>query len=185
MSRIGLKPITIPDKVQVELDGSHVTVKGPKGELSRSFHPDMEVALDTAAGTLVVKRPTDMRSHRALHGLTRALLAGMVTGVSDGFAKVLEIEGTGYRAEMQGRKLMLHLGYSHPIEFEPPAGISFEVPTGGRSLAVHGIDRELVGEIAARIRRQRPPEPYKGKGVRYQGEHVRRKAGKAGKVGSK
>jgi large subunit ribosomal protein L6 len=185
MSRIGLKPITVPDKVQVELQGSQVTVKGPKGEISRLFHPDMEFVLDGSQGTLIVKRPTNMRTHRALHGLTRALLADMVTGVSDGYARVLEVEGTGYRAEMQGRKLVLHLGYSHPIEFDPPAGISFEVPTGGRSLVVHGIDRELVGEIAARIRRQRPPEPYKGKGIRYRGEYVRRKAGKTGKVGSK
>lgn len=183
MSRIGLKPITVPDKVKVNIDGSQVTVSGPKGELSRSFHPEMEIVLDE--GVLRVKRPSDLRTHRALHGLTRALLANMVVGVSDGYAKVLEIEGTGYRAEMQGHKLVLYLGYSHPIEFEAPQGISFEVPAGGRSLVVRGIDKELVGEIAARIRRQRPPEPYKGKGVHYAGEHIRRKAGKAGKVGGK
>jgi large subunit ribosomal protein L6 len=181
MSRIGLKPIAVPDKVQVEVRGSRVTVKGPKGELSRSFDPDMQIALEDRA--LRVKRPTDHRTHKALHGLTRALLANMVTGVSDGYSKVLEIVGTGYRAELQGEKLVLHLGYSHPIEFPAPEDISFEVPRGGRSVTVHGIDKELVGEIAARIRRQRPPEPYKGKGVRYEGEHVRRKAGKAGRVG--
>jgi large subunit ribosomal protein L6 len=134
-------------------------------------------------GILRVQRPTDYRTHRALHGLTRALLANMVSGVSEGFSKTLEIVGTGYRAELQGDKLVLHLGYSHPIEFAAPDGISFEVPRGGRTVVVNGIDKELVGEIAARIRRQRPPEPYKGKGVRYQGEYVRRKAGKAGRVG--
>jgi large subunit ribosomal protein L6 len=181
MSRIGLKPIEVPEKVQVEVRGSRVTVKGPKGELSRSFHPDMQIVLED--GVLRVKRPTDHRTHKALHGLTRALLSNMVTGVSDGYAKVLEIVGTGYRAEMQGEKLVLHLGYSHPIEFEAPADISFEIPRGGRGVIVHGIDKEMVGEIAARIRRQRPPEPYKGKGVRYRGEYVRRKAGKAGRVG--
>lgn len=181
MSRIGLKAITLPDKVQVDIRGSHVTVKGPKGQLNRSFHPDMDIVLED--GVLRVQRPTDHRTHRALHGLTRALLANMVTGVSEGYAKTLEIVGTGYRAEMQGQKLVLHLGFSHPIEFEAPEDISFEVPRGGRAVVVQGIDKEMVGEIAARIRRQRPPEPYKGKGVRYQGEYVRRKAGKAGRVG--
>jgi large subunit ribosomal protein L6 len=181
MSRIGLKPIPVPDKVQVAIRGSDVTVKGPKGELNRSFHPDMKIEL--AEEVLKVHRPTDHRTHKALHGLTRALLANMVTGVSEGYTKVLEIEGTGYRAMMQGENLVLHLGFSHPIEFDAPEGIAFEVPRGGRSVVVSGIDKELVGEIAARIRRQRPPEPYKGKGVRYQGEHVRRKAGKAGRVG--
>jgi large subunit ribosomal protein L6 len=180
MSRIGKKPITLPDKVQVDVQGNHVTVKGPKGELNRSFHPDMTIELEQ--GVLQVQRPTDHRTHRALHGLTRSLLANMVTGVSEGYAKVLEIVGTGYRAEKQGEDLILHLGYSHPVEFNAPEGISFEVPRGGRVVTVQGIDKELVGEIAARIRRQRPPEPYKGKGVRYQGEYVRRKAGKAGRV---
>lgn len=181
MSRIGLKPIALPDNVKVEVRGSRVTVKGPKGELSRSFDPDMQIVLED--GVLRVKRPTDHRTHKALHGLTRALLANMVTGVSDGYTKSLEIVGTGYRAELQGEKLVLHVGYSHPVEFEAPPDISFEVPRGGRSVIVQGIDKELVGEIAARIRRQRPPEPYKGKGVRYEGEYVRRKAGKAGRVG--
>jgi large subunit ribosomal protein L6 len=141
----------------------------------------MEIELED--GVLRVKRPTDHRTHKALHGLSRALLANMVTGVSEGYSKVLEIVGTGYRAEVQGSKLTLYLGYSHPIDFDAPEGISFEVPRGGRAVTVHGIDKEVVGEIAARIRRQRPPEPFKGKGVRYQGEYVRRKAGKAGKIG--
>ncbi len=151
------------------------------GELSRNFDPDMTISLED--GILTVERPTDHRNHRAKHGLTRALLANMVTGVSTGYSKTLEIVGTGYRALMQGDDLVLHLGYSHPIEFDPPEGISFEVPRGGRAVIVSGPDKELVGEIAARIRRQRPPEPYKGKGVRYQGEYVRRKAGKAGRIG--
>jgi large subunit ribosomal protein L6 len=181
MSRIGLKPIPVPDKVQIDIQGSRVTVTGPKGELSRIFHPDMSIGLED--GILRVQRPTDHRMHRALHGLTRALLANMVTGVSEGFTKTLEIVGTGYRAELQGDKLTLHLGYSHPIEFDAPDGIVFEVPRGGRTVVVSGIDKELVGETAARIRRQRAPESYKGKGVRYQGEYVRRKAGKAGRVG--
>lgn len=181
MSRIGLKAIPVPAKVQVDIQENQVSVKGPKGELSRTFHPDMKIVLEE--GVLHVHRPTDGRQHRSLHGLTRSLLANMVTGVSDGFSRILEIGGTGYRAEMQGKNLVLYLGYSHPIEFQPPAGISFEVPKGGGSVTVHGIDKEIVGEIAARIRRQRPPEPYKGKGVRYNDEVVRRKAGKAGKIG--
>jgi len=181
MSRIGLKPIPVPQNVQVQIEDNRVTVKGPKGELNRSFHPDMQIALES--GIVYVRRPTDSRTHRALHGLIRSLVANMVTGVSTGFAKTMEIVGTGYRAELRGSNLMLYVGYSHPVEFQPPQGISFEVPKGGASVTVHGIDKELVGEIAARIRRQRPPEPYKGKGVRYAGERVRRKAGKAGKIG--
>jgi len=181
MSRVGLKPIPLPDKVQVDVRGSHVTVKGPKGQLERSFSPDMAIELE--GGVLRVTRPTDHRLHRAMHGLTRALLANMVTGVSDGYSKELEIVGTGYRAETQSpTKLVLYLGYSHSIEMDAPEGITFEVPKGGRAVTVSGVDKELVGEIAARIRRQRPPEPYKGKGVRYAGERVRRKAGKAGKI---
>ena len=181
MSRIGLRPISVPDKVQVQIRDRSVTVKGPKGELSRSFHPDMEIVLED--GVLHVHRPTDHRTHKALHGLTRALLANMVTGVSEGYTKTLEIVGVGYRALMQGDDLVLHVGYSHPVEFEAADGITFEVPRGGRGVIVHGIDKEVVGEIAARIRRQRPPEPYKGKGIRYQGEYVRRKPGKAGRIG--
>jgi large subunit ribosomal protein L6 len=180
MSRVGKTQISLPDKVKVEIRGSEVTVKGPKGELHRSFDPDMEIVLEE--GVLSVRRPTDSRTHRATHGLTRALLANMVTGVSVGYSKALEVIGTGYRIEMQGEKLLLYLGHSHPIEFQPPQGIRFEVPKGGRTVTVVGIDKELVGEIAARIRRQRPPEPYKGKGVRYDGERVRHKAGKAGRV---
>ncbi len=181
MSRIGLRPISVPDKVQVHIRDRSVTVKGPKGELSRSFHPDMGIVLED--GVLHVHRPTDHRTHKALHGLTRALLANMVTGVSEGYTKTLEIVGVGYRALMQGDDLVLHVGYSHPVEFEAADGITFEVPRGGRGVIVHGIDKEVVGEIAARIRRQRPPEPYKGKGIRYQGEYVRRKPGKAGRIG--
>jgi large subunit ribosomal protein L6 len=182
MSRVGLKPISLPDKVQVDIHGSRVTVKGPKGQLERSFHPDMEIALNE--GVVQVSRPSEQRMHRAMHGLTRALLANMVTGVSDGYSKGLEIVGTGYRAEAQSpTKLVLYLGHSHSIEMDAPEGITFEVPRGGRTVTVSGIDKELVGEVAARIRRQRPPEPYKGKGVRYVGEYVRRKAGKAGKIG--
>jgi large subunit ribosomal protein L6 len=182
MSRVGLKTIPLPDNVDVDIRGNQVMVKGPKGQLDRSFHPDMDIVLEE--GVLRVERPTDHRTHKAMHGLTRALLNNMVVGVSEGYSKVLEIVGTGYRAEMQGQKLVLYLGHSHPIEFPPPEGIAFEVPRGGRSVTVQGADKELVGEIAARIRRQRPPEPYKGKGIRYQGERVRRKAGKAGKVGA-
>jgi len=160
-----------------------VTVSGPRGKLERAFNPDFKIVVED--GTVRVERPTDSLQHRATHGLTRALLANMVTGVSQGFARTLEVEGTGYRMDLQGKKLVLQLGYSHPIEFDPPEGISFEVPKGGRMVTIQGVDKELVGEIAARIRRQRPPEPYQGKGVHYLGEHIRRKAGKAGKVGKK
>jgi large subunit ribosomal protein L6 len=172
----------VPDKVSVEIRGSHVQVRGPRGELSRSFDPEMTISQEE--GQLVVARPTDSRRHRAMHGLTRALLANMVTGVTDGYSKVLDIQGVGYRAEMQGDKLVMQLGYSHPVEIDPPPGIAFEVERGGRIITVAGVDKELVGEVAARVRRQRPPEPYKGKGIRYRGERVRRKAGKAGKVGT-
>jgi large subunit ribosomal protein L6 len=182
MSRIGQQPVDVPAGVQVDIRGSRVSVKGPKGQLEQAFSPDMSIKLE--GGQLLVERPTDQRHHRSLHGLTRSLLANMVTGVSDGFSKTLEIVGTGYRAQTQGENLILFLGYSHPIEIEPPPDVSFEVPRGGRAVTVSGIDKQVVGEMAARIRRQRPPEPYKGKGVRYEGEYVRRKAGKAGKVGA-
>ena len=181
MSRIGKKPIPIPDKVQVTIDGSLVTVKGPKGELSHRFPVDMTIKQQD--GQIVVERPTDQKRHRALHGMTRALIANMVSGVSEGFEKVLEIVGVGYRAEMQGQTLVMHLGYSHPIEVQPPQDVEFVVEERGRIVRVRGIDKQVVGQIAANIRKLRPPEPYKGKGVRYQGEYVRRKAGKAGKVG--
>lgn len=180
MSRIGKAPITLPKGVSVDLKGSTVTVKGPKGTLTQTFHPDMAVALDD--GVLTIERPSDSRDHRALHGLTRALLNNMVVGVSEGFKKTLEVEGVGYRAEMKGKTLVLNVGYSHPIEFEPEKDMSFEVENRGKLIRVAGIDKQMVGEISAQIRKTRPPEPYKGKGIRYQGEYVRRKAGKAGKV---
>jgi large subunit ribosomal protein L6 len=182
MSRIGRLPIAIPDGVDVALDGRRITVTGPKGSLSRDLHPDMLVERED--GTVVVRRPTEAKTHRQLHGLTRTLVANMVTGVSDGYRKTLEITGVGYRAALVGSKLQLALGYSHPVEITPPPGISFEVETPVR-LHVVGIDKELVGQVAATVRASRKPEPYKGKGVRYAGEYIRRKAGKAGKIGAK
>jgi len=182
MSRIGRLPIAIPSTVDVTIEGRQLTVKGPKGTLSRTLHPDMSVAQED--GTIVVTRPTEHKTHKQLHGLTRTLVNNMVVGVTDGYRKGLEITGVGYRAALNGRKLTLNLGYSHPVEIDPPEGISFELenPT---HLAVIGIDKELVGQIAAKVRSTRKPEPYKGKGVRYTGEYVRRKAGKAGKIGAK
>jgi large subunit ribosomal protein L6 len=180
MSRIGRKPVPIPAGVKVTIDGSRVEVKGPRGELARTFHSDMTIAVDD--GALMVSRPSDARQHRALHGLTRALLANMVKGVTDGFRKVLVVEGVGYRAEMAGGALMLYLGFSHPIRIEPPAGVKLSADPKARTIVVEGADREQVGQIAAIIRKLRPPEPYKGKGIRYDNEVVRRKAGKAGKV---
>jgi large subunit ribosomal protein L6 len=182
MSRIGRLPIAVPATVDVTIDGRTVTVKGPKGTLTRALHPDMSVRREETS--LVVTRPTEQKTHKQLHGLTRTLINNMVIGVSDGYRKGLEITGVGYRATLNGRKLQLNLGYSHPIEIDPPEGISFEVETPTR-LAVVGIDKELVGQLAATIRSTRKPEPYKGKGVRYAGEQVRRKAGKAGKIGGK
>jgi large subunit ribosomal protein L6 len=166
--------------VQVAIDGATVRVKGPKGELTRTFRPEITVRQD--AGQLLVERPSDAPSVRALHGLTRALLNNMVLGVSTGFFKQLQVEGVGYRAEKNGKDLMLSVGYSHPVRFEPPDGISFEVDEKARQIKILGPDKELVGQVAADIRKVRPPEPYKGKGIRYLDEHVRRKAGKAGKV---
>jgi len=157
-----------------------VTVKGAKGTLTQTFHRDMVVKQDN--GILMVERPSDSPQHRALHGLTRALLNNMVEGVSQGFVRRLLIEGVGYRAEMDGKTLVLNLGYSHPIEIAPPQDVSFEVENRGRLVTVQGIDKQVVGEISAKIRKQRPPEPYKGKGIRYEDEQIRRKAGKAGKV---
>ncbi len=182
MSRIGRLPITVPPGVDVTIDGRLVTVTGPKGSLSRSLHPDMTISREDE--TLVVTRPTEQKMHRQLHGLTRTLVNNMVVGVTDGYRKGLEITGVGYRAALNGRKLTLNLGYSHPIEIDPPEGISFEVENPTR-LAVIGIDKELVGQVAASVRSTRKPEPYKGKGVRYSGEYIRRKAGKAGKIGGK
>ena len=182
MSRIGRLPITVPSGVDVTIDGRTVTVKGPKGTLSRALHPDMIVSRED--GTLVVTRPTEQKTHKQLHGLTRTLVNNMVVGVTDGYRKGLEITGVGYRATLNGKKLTLNLGYSHQIEIDPPEGITFEVENPTR-LAVVGIDKELVGQIAAKVRATRKPEPYKGKGVRYAGEYIRRKAGKAGKIGGK
>lgn len=179
MSRIGKQPIPVPAKVDVTIKGSDVTVKGPKGTLTQRFHPDMTI--EQQEENLIVTRPTDQRHHRALHGLTRALLSNMVVGVSEGFTKVLEIHGVGYSAEMQGTTLVMKLGYSHDVVVEPKEDLSFRVEDRGRTVYVDGIDKQVVGQIAAELRKWRPPEPYKGKGVRYRGEYVRRKAGKAGK----
>jgi large subunit ribosomal protein L6 len=175
MSRIGRRPIEIPDGVTVEIGAGVVSVKGPKGELSQSVSPSMRI--EQSNGTLTVERPSDRGEHRALHGLTRTLVANMVEGVTNGFEKRLEIQGVGYRARLQGKALEMTLGYSHPVSISPPEGIEFEVPQP-TEVVVRGIDKQLVGETAARVRKQRPPEPYKGKGVRYSGEYVRRKVGK-------
>lgn len=180
MSRVGKEPISVPDKVKVTIDGSHVTVSGAKGELEQTFHPDMRIKQED--GTLLVERPTDSREHRSLHGLTRSLLNNMVMGVSEGFEKRLQVEGVGYRADVSGKKLVLNVGYSHPVEFDPPDLVSFAVEDRGKTIIVSGADKQVVGEVSAKIRKTRPPEPYKGKGIRYEGEYIRRKAGKAGKV---
>ena len=181
MSRIGNKPVPIPAGVHVKISGSEVAVKGPKGELKRTFAESITVAQEGAE--LKVTRPDDVRETRALHGLTRALLNNMVEGVTKGFRKTMVVEGVGYRAEMAGKNLMLYLGYSHPIMIVPPDGIAIGADPKAKTISVEGIDKEKVGEISAEIRALRPPEPYKGKGIRYENEVVRRKAGKAGKVG--
>ena len=175
MSRIGKRPIPVPNGVTVTVNGHAVSVKGPKGELAQDISADMKVEQED--GNVIVQRPTDRGEHRALHGLTRSLIANMVEGVTDGFEKRLEIQGVGYRAALRGRSLELSLGFSHPVSVEAPEGIEFEVPQP-TEVVVRGIDKQLVGEVAARIRKSRPPEPYKGKGVRYAGEHVTRKVGK-------
>ena len=183
MSRIGRSPIAIPAGVTVTIaDGNVVTVKGPKGELTRTFNKDMSLVLED--NVLVVKRPSDQKEHRSLHGLTRTLLSNMVTGVTQGFSKTLEIVGVGYRAAKAGTKLALTLGFSHPLEVEPPKGINIDVPAPNK-IVISGIDKEAVGALAAKIRTYREPEPYKGKGIRYEGEFVRRKVGKAGGKGKK
>jgi len=182
MSRIGRLPIAVPSGVEVTIEGPRIAVSGPRGKLERALPAEMRV--ERQDGTIVVSRPSDAKHHRELHGLTRTLVANMVTGVTAGYRKGLEITGVGYRATLNGKKLTLNLGYSHPIEIDPPEGISFEVENPTR-LAVVGIDKELVGQIAAKVRSTRKPEPYKGKGVRYAGEKIRRKAGKAGKIGGK
>ncbi len=179
MSRIGKMPVQVPDGVEVGVNGQVVTVRGPKGTLTQEFHPDMVIALEDNA--LTVERPGNDKAHRALHGLTRSLLANMVEGVTKGYQRDLEISGVGYRAAKQGNTLVLSMGYSHPVEIEPEPGIEFEVPAPTR-ISVKGIDKQLVGETAAQIRAVRPPEPYLGKGIRYAGEQIRRKAGKADKV---
>ena len=183
MSRIGRAPITIPAGVTVKVeDGNKVTVKGPKGELVRELSKDMNIKIEDA--TITVERPSDNKDHRSLHGLTRTLINNMVIGVTAGYAKTLEINGVGYRAAKQGNNLNLSLGFSHPVVVEPPKGVSFDVPAPNK-IVVSGIDKEAVGAIAAKIRDYRRPEPYKGKGIKYEGEFVRRKVGKAGAKGKK
>ncbi len=184
MSRIGKMPVPVPKGVNITIDqGNQITVQGPKGQLKRQFPADIH--FEHADGQVNVTRPTDQKTHKALHGLSRALLNNMVTGVSKGFQTVLEVEGVGYRAAMLGKNLVMVVGYSHPVEMVPPPGIAFEVDKTGRVITISGIDKELIGQMAAEIRRLRPPEPYKGKGIRYRGEQIRRKAGKTGKVGGK
>lgn len=175
MSRVGKQPISIPQGVEVEQKGDVVIVKGQKGQLEENIHPDMKIVIKD--GVLTVERPDDNRFNRALHGLTRSLIYNMVVGLTEGFQKALEIVGVGYRAELKGRSLVLLLGYSHPIYFVPPEDITIEVPAPTK-IIVKGVSKQLVGQVAAKIRSFRPPEPYKGKGIRYEGEHVRRKAGK-------
>ncbi len=179
MSRIGRLPIVIPSGVEVEIKGSEVSVKGPKGQMKRLFSPS--IILEKEDGRIIVKRESEVAQVRALHGTTRTVLNNMVTGVSTGFTKVLEIDGVGYRVEMDGPAAVLHIGFSHPVKVPPPDGISFEADAKTRELKVMGYDAEVVGQVAADIRKMRPPEPYHGKGIKYKGEKVRRKAGKSGK----
>jgi len=182
VSRIGRMPVTVPAGVKVKIKGSEVTVEGSKGTLTREFHPD--ISIKEESGNLIVSRPSDNRQHRALHGLSRSLLANMVDGVTRGFEKNLELSGVGYRAQKTGNKLTLQIGYSHPVEFDPPQGIDIVVD-GNTKIRIAGIDKELVGETAAEIRRIRIPDAYKGKGVKYAGEKLRLKPGKAGKTATK
>ncbi len=182
MSRIGKMPVALPKGVNISIDGSTLKVKGPKGELTQTFHQDMVITQQD--GKIVVETPQDP-AYNAMHGLTRALINNMVKGVSDGFTKTLEIEGVGYRGELQGRNLVLALGFSHPVPVEAPPDITFTIDKTQRVITIQGPDKQTVGQVAANIRKLRPPEPYKGKGIRYQGEKVRRKAGKAGKAGGK
>jgi large subunit ribosomal protein L6 len=178
MSRVGRRPIPIPSGVEVKVEGERVTVKGPKGTLEQVVHPAMSVSVDD--GNVIVTRPSEERLHRALHGLTRSLVANMVEGVTNGYAKTLEIQGVGYRAALKGSNLEVAVGYSHPVVVEPPKGVTFEVPLPNR-IVVSGTDKQVVGQVAANIRAIRKPDAYKGKGIRYQGEYVRKKAGKAAK----
>ena len=177
MSRIGRLPITVPAGVEVKLDGATLTVKGKNGTLTQTFHPDMIIKVD--AGVITVERPSEEKAHKALHGLTRTLIANMIEGVTEGYKKELEVVGVGYRVSMAGTKLILELGYSHKIEMEHPAGIKFEVQES--KIIVSGADKQQVGQVAAEVRSKRPPEPFHGKGVKYVDEHIRRKSGKAGK----
>jgi large subunit ribosomal protein L6 len=180
VSRVGRLPIEVPTGVDIKIDGSYVKVKGPKGQLEWTFSPDMSIKQE--GSVIVIERPTDQPKHRALHGTTRALINNMVVGVSKGFERILEIEGVGYRAELDGKNLIVNVGFSHPVIVEPPEGISFDVDMKVRQIKVSGYNKQDVGQVAANIRKLRPPEPYKGKGIRYQGEYVRRKPGKAGKT---
>lgn len=177
MSRIGKLPVEIPAGVDVKLNGQEVTVKGPKGTLTQVFHPDM--IIEREGNEIVIKRPSDLKKHKALHGLTRSLIKNMVVGVTEGYTKTLEINGVGYRAQKQGKKLLLTLGLSHPVEMEEPAGITIDVPAQNQ-IIVKGTDKQAVGEVAAKIREKRPPEPYKGKGIKYSDEIILRKEGKTG-----
>ena len=179
MSRIGVKPIEVPEGVETRMDTDTIQVKGPKGALSLKVHPEIHV--DVSEGVITVTRPSDQKRHKSLHGLTRSLIANMVTGVTEGFTKKIEIQGVGYRALKKGKGITLHLGFSHPVEYTVPQGIEVDVPTQ-TELVVTGADKQMVGQVAAEIRSFRPPEPYKGKGVRYAGEQVRRKAGKTATV---
>ena len=180
MSRVGRLPVEIPSGVDVKIDGSNVKIKGPKGEMEFSFSPD--IAIELAEGVVNISRPSDARDMRSLHGTTRSLIQNMITGVTDGYMKELQLVGVGYRANLEGTNLVINVGYSHPVEVEPPAGITFEVGEGNQQIFISGIDKQRVGQVAADIRKVRPPEPYKGKGIRYKDEYIRRKAGKAGKV---
>ncbi len=178
MSRIGNKPIIVPNGVEVTLNGNHVTVKGPKGTLEKEFHKNMEISIN--GNEITVKRPNDEQLNRSLHGLTRTLINNMIEGVVNQYSRVLEVNGVGYRAQLKGKKLVMNLGYSHPVEMDAPEGITFEVPNPNQ-IIVKGIDKEVVGQTAAVIRTKRPPEVYRGKGIKYAEEHIRRKEGKAGK----
>lgn len=180
MSRVGRLPVGIPSGVDVKISGSHVRIKGPKGELEYTFSP--QISIEVKDNEIQVSRPSDARDMRSLHGTTRALIQNMVTGVTDGFQKELQLVGVGYRANMSGSNLELNVGYSHPVMVEPPQNVTFEVGERNQQIFISGIDKQVVGQVAADIRKIRPPEPYKGKGIRYKDEYIRRKAGKAGKV---
>lgn len=178
MSRIGLKPITIPAGVDVNINSNTVTVKGPNGTLTMDAHPNMDISVE--GSEIIVKRPNDQKENRSLHGLTRSLVANMVTGVTEGFKKTLEVNGVGYRVQLQGNKLVMNLGFSHQVTMEASEGIKIECPSAN-SIVISGADKQKVGQFAAQVREKRPPEPYKGKGIKYSDEHIRRKEGKAGK----